>query len=120
VTNYCLDQIRWYKSHPVTSLEGQDKDTGEEVEDSGWMRDESSSPEQILEQVELSETINLCLLKLSPEYRTPIILIDIQEIAYQEAAEIMDLPLGSFKSRLFRGRLKLQELIRKSQVWFLD
>ena len=42
-----------------------------------------------------------------------IILRDIQELSYDEISKIMDVPLGTVKSRINRGRLKLQESLRK-------
>ena len=50
---------------------------------------------------------------MSSDFRTMIILRDIQELSYDEISKIMDVPLGTVKSRINRGRLKLQDLIRK-------
>ena len=53
------------------------------------------------------------LADFSADFRTMIILRDIQELSYDEVSKIMDLPLGTVKSRINRGRLKLQESLRK-------
>jgi len=53
------------------------------------------------------------LADLSANFRTMIILRDIQELSYDEISKIMDVPLGTVKSRINRGRLKLQESLRK-------
>ena len=112
-TNYCFDQIRRRKSHPIFPLEKYDEDTHAETENSSWLLDPEPSPEQIVERAELSALINRCLMKLAPEYRLPIILIEIQEMNYQEAANVMGMRLGSFKSRLFRARAQLIEAVNR-------
>jgi RNA polymerase sigma-70 factor (ECF subfamily) len=45
---------------------------------------------------------------LPVEYRLVVLLSDLEELSYQEIAELLDLPLGTVKSRLFRGRRRLQ------------
>lgn len=113
-TNYCLDQIRRAKCHPVMPLDKADADTDEEHENARWLMDPAASPEQMVEQAELSETVQNCLMKLAPEYRLPLILIEIQEMNYQEAAAVMGLRLGSFKSRLFRARAQFAGVIQRT------
>ena len=46
---------------------------------------------------------------LPEEYRTAVVLSDLEGMAYKEVAELMDVPVGTVKSRLFRGRRMLQE-----------
>ena len=112
-TNHCLDQIRRSKCHPVFPLSKIFKDTQEEDENSSWLVDPDPSPEQIVEQAELDSMINQCLMKLPPIYRLPIILSEIQEMNYQEAAQVMGLRLGTFKSRLSRARMQFIEAINR-------
>ncbi len=47
--------------------------------------------------------------ELPEEYRTAVVLSDLEGMAYKEIAELMDVPVGTVKSRLFRGRRMLQE-----------
>lgn len=108
-TNYCLDQLRRYRTHPCVPLTPCDDTTGNAIENSRWMRDPQPSPEQLVERAELRASIHKCLLALPPKYRVPIILVDIQEMAYQDAAQMLGMRLGSFKSRLSRGRARLLE-----------
>jgi RNA polymerase sigma-70 factor, ECF subfamily len=113
-TNYCLDQIRRYKRHPMIPIESPDIDNDEEWnENSEWLVASELSPEQILEQADLFALIHHCLLTLSPNDRLAIILVDVQEMNYQEAAGILHIPMGSFKSRLCRARAKLMEAINQ-------
>jgi RNA polymerase sigma-70 factor (ECF subfamily) len=55
------------------------------------------------------------LNRLAPETRMAVILRDIQDKSYEEVAEILDLPLGTVKSRINRGRLQLARIIREKQ-----
>ena len=53
--------------------------------------------------------------QLSPEIRMAVILRDIQGKKYEEIAEIMDLPLGTIKSRVNRGRLQLAKILKEKR-----
>ena len=55
------------------------------------------------------------LSELSREFKTIIILRDIQELSYDDISKIVELPLGTVKSRINRGRLKLQQLLKKGE-----
>jgi RNA polymerase sigma-70 factor (ECF subfamily) len=48
---------------------------------------------------------------LPEEYRTAVVLSDLEGLSYQEIADLMDVPVGTVKSRLFRGRRKLQKVL---------
>ena len=78
-TNYCFDQMRWKKCHPLFSLEVFSKDTDEENENTSRMFDPQPTPEQAVEQAELTQSVIDCLMNLPVEYRIPILLIDIEE-----------------------------------------
>jgi RNA polymerase sigma-70 factor (ECF subfamily) len=48
---------------------------------------------------------------LPDEYRTAVVLSDVEGLPYAEIAELMDVPVGTVKSRLFRGRRQLQKVL---------
>jgi RNA polymerase sigma-70 factor (ECF subfamily) len=50
---------------------------------------------------------------LEPELRAPVVLRDIEELSYEEIAQILEVPRGTVKSRLHRGRLALREKLRE-------
>ena len=60
----------------------------------------------------LDDEIVRAIDSLPDEYRTAVVLSDIQELRYAEIAQILDIPEGTVKSRLFRGRRLLQRKLR--------
>ena len=65
---------------------------------------------------EASELLQHALGKLSPELRETVILRDLEELEYKEIASILDVPEGTVKSRLNRGRAELARVLRKQNV----
>ena len=59
------------------------------------------------------KNVQKALLALPDDFKTIIILRDIQELSYDEISKIVKLPLGTVKSRINRGRVKLQQLLTK-------
>jgi RNA polymerase sigma-70 factor (ECF subfamily) len=65
---------------------------------------------------EASELLQGALQKLSPELRETVILRDLEELDYKEIAAVLNVPEGTVKSRLNRGRAELARLLKKHQV----
>ena len=59
----------------------------------------------------VDERIVLAIDELPEEYRTAVVLSDIEGLPYAEIAELMGVPVGTVKSRLFRGRRQLQQVL---------
>lgn len=59
-----------------------------------------------------SEIIQKALLKVRDSYREAVILRDVQEMSYEEIAEIMQIEVGTVKSRINRGRAELQKYLK--------
>lgn len=74
--------------------------------------DESYRPDVITDSVIKEKIIQKALLKISSAYREAVILRDIQELSYEEIAEILGIEVGTVKSRINRGRLQLQKLLK--------
>lgn len=66
----------------------------------------------------IDDTILDAIDRLPPDFREAIVLSDLQGLPYQEVAEILNVPLGTVKSRLFRGRRMLQKKLYDYAVEF--
>jgi len=71
-----------------------------------------SAPDHSMEQAEQVELVQEALRKISEEFRQPLVLKEIDGFSYEDIAQILDIPLGTVRSRIFRGR---QELIERLQ-----
>lgn len=111
VTNACYDELRRQKRRPTTPLEPETND-GEEVDSPRWLADPNLTPDQQFEADELEHAIQHCLDTLPVEFRTVVVLADIQGMDYAEVATAARVPLGTIKSRLARARLRLRECLR--------
>lgn len=111
VTNACYDELRRQKRRPTTPLEPDTVD-GEEMDSPKWLADPNMTPDQKAEADELEHAIQHCLDMLPTEFRTAVVLADIQGMDYTEVATASKVPLGTIKSRLARARLRLRECLR--------
>lgn len=111
VTNACYDELRRRKRRPTVPLEPLD-DAGEEIESPAWMENGSESPEESAERSELARAIQDCINELPAEFRAVVALVDVQGMDYAEAADAIDKPLGTVKSRLARARVRLRDCLQ--------
>lgn len=110
VTNTCYDELRRRKRRPTVPLEPAD-DEGEEVESAKWMVDPAVQPEDQVERLELQKAIQHCLDKLPEEFRSAVVMVDVQGLDYFEASQASGKPIGTIKSRLARARLRLRDCL---------
>jgi RNA polymerase sigma-70 factor (ECF subfamily) len=111
VTNQCYDELRRRQRHPTIPLEPLTADD-EEVESPKWIGDHTNSPEENLDQQALRGAIQHCLNNLPIEFRSVVILVDLQGMDYVEAAQTLGKPVGTIKSRLSRGRRQMQRCLQ--------
>jgi len=109
-TNACYDVHRQHKRHPVLSIE---KEIIEEQEFLPLFDVHGSSlmPEAEFDRHELGRVIQKALDHLDVDQRTVVVLVDLQDFDYQEAAQILGIPVGTVKSRLARARMSLRQLL---------
>lgn len=112
VSNACYDELRRRKRRPTISLEPVNDDD-EEMESPAWIADDGPSPEDELERSELDHALQTCLGGLGDEFRTVVLMIDVEGLDYQEVSDATGKPLGTIKSRLARARLKLRDCLRQ-------
>lgn len=70
------------------------------------------TPEELLVEQSLSEDVERALASLPADFRIAVVLCDVEGFSYKEIADIMDCPVGTVMSRLYRGRRLLQKELR--------
>ncbi len=110
VTNVCLDELRRRKKMETIPLEINTEG------DKGTIRFEigadEETPEDLYEQAELRQVILSMINSLKEDYRTVIILRDMQGFSYEEISIILGCSLGTIKSRINRARNALKDKLR--------
>jgi RNA polymerase sigma-70 factor, ECF subfamily len=108
-TNLCIDRIR--KKKPDYYLDAEVAGTDGLTMYSQVAAD-VQMPEDEVENMELQETIQKEISKLPEKYRSVIVLKYIEELPLQEISEILDMPLGTVKTRVHRGREALRKQLK--------
>lgn len=110
-SNTCLDELRKIKRKKTVSLdaeyETEDGSVGYEAEDT------APTPDVSAERSELKTIVAKAVSRLGEEYRTAVILRDINGLSYTEIAEVIGCSVGTVKSRISRGRANLKEILEK-------
>lgn len=86
-------------------------EVAEQFESENSLRDQET-PEGVLLSEELGQTIQLALEELPNELRTAITLREMDGLSYDEIAEVMECPVGTVRSRIFRAREAIDKKIR--------
>lgn len=110
-TNLAISEIRKRKRRTILSLTGLFQTDAEDVTEF-QPPDTRSLPDEDLLENEQAGVIAKAIETLPPKYRVPIILRDIEGKTYEEIAEIMELGLGTTKSRISRARGLLKEKLK--------
>lgn len=107
VTNLYIDLLRKHPKGRVESLHAPVvTPEGEVVRE--WPGPEGDNPEAIVDR-QLDEAVQQALLDLPTDLRMVVVLCDIEGFAYEEIARMLEVPLGTVKSRIHRGRKILQD-----------
>ena len=113
--NTCLDFMRQQKNKASLSLDAPLRlAEGEEVPRE--VADRGPSPVEELERKELRGEILRALEELPEEQRIPIVLKEFQDLSYEEIADLLQIPLGTVRSRISRGRLKLKTILLQREL----
>jgi len=86
-------------------------DEAEGFEEGEQLRD-INTPESVLLSNEIAETVNSTIERLPEELRTAIQLREIEGMSYEDIARVMDCPIGTVRSRIFRAREAIAEQLR--------
>ena len=97
--NAFLDMVRYRKRRPQAVLPDDDRGVGPSA----------PAPDEVLAEVRLSEDVEAALLGLPFEFREAVVMADVVGLSYEEIAEAADVPVGTVRSRIHRGRKMLKE-----------
>lgn len=100
-TNTFLDQVRRQKRRPTVAL----------PDDAERVLVGSPGLEAEMASRDLPDHLQELLLELPPDYRVAVVLKDVLSYSYEEIAEIVDVPVGTVRSRIHRGRGRLREAL---------
>jgi RNA polymerase sigma-70 factor, ECF subfamily len=101
------------KRDPVmtyTSLQGSDDD--DETYRGGLEPTDGETPEALLASKEIAATVNAAIAALSEDLRQAITLREIEGLSYEEISDVMNCPIGTVRSRIFRAREAIAERLR--------
>ena len=100
-TNAFLDEVRRRRRRPADTL-GDDADR--------LLPAHPSADEALAGEV-LPADVQAALVRLPPDFRAAVVLCDVAGLGYQEIAEALDVPVGTVRSRIHRGRALLREAL---------
>ncbi len=119
--NLAISQLRKVQKHRTFSLDstggnGKASRIGDDDQASALLdrvtESRGQSPPEQVEARERSEQVIAALGRLDAEYRAVLVMRDVEGFDYQQMAEVLGLPLGTLKSRLFRARLALRDELK--------
>lgn len=108
------NQRRWWFRHKARETSMEPPEASEQTESTplglkDTLPDDGASPYENMMQEELRAHVEEELRQVQEPYRTTVILRDLEELSYEEIAEVMETSLGTVKSRLMRGRDALRK-----------
>jgi RNA polymerase sigma factor (sigma-70 family) len=113
-----VDELRRTRASPV-QFGADATDDGAGVEDEAWL-DPGPEPAELVEQQLTQERLLRVWEQLGEEHRAVLSMHDIEDYTLPELAQIMDIPLGTLKSRLHRARARLRALLAEERIIAAD
>jgi len=108
--NLIIDDYRHRQRNPQNSM-------ADAVDDHSYhLRAAGTSAHRELERKELANQVQQGIDKLPEDLKTCVILRDIEELTYQEIVDVLEIPEGTVKSRINRGRIELAKILRRMRV----
>jgi RNA polymerase sigma-70 factor (ECF subfamily) len=108
--NLIIDDYRKRQRNPQDS-------NADDVDDHAFhLRAVGGSQQTEMERREMRNKVQAGINKLPPDLKICVILRDIEELSYQEIVEHLEIPEGTVKSRINRGRIELAKILRRARV----
>ena len=115
--NYAIDHYRRRRRERALVTDGEEFENAVRfTEDAGA----SSDPHRALEQKDLSGWLRNTIDRLPIELAQAVILRDLQEMSYEDMAQELNVPLGTVKSRINRGRVELAHRLKRRRAEWSD
>ena len=105
--NEARNHRRWFSRHRRKEV-GLEAAPGETLGYQDWLQDPGRSPYETTLDHETGALIEAALGLVSPKYRAALVLREIEGMSYEEVADILEISLGTVKSRILRGRESLR------------
>jgi len=115
VTNLAIDRRRRWNRLPIYSLDAPITHDSDGEPFHLELADSKADPEQAMLKDRFNEVLERALHSLPPEYRTAVLLADVEGRSYQEIAEIMGCAIGTVRSRIHRARNLLRRALEDAQ-----
>ncbi|CAN5610981.1 sigma-70 family RNA polymerase sigma factor [soil metagenome] len=112
VTNLFYDELRKRPRRLPTVSMDEPMDDEEQTDVTRDIADVHPQPDEKLLSNEMSDVIRRAMLRLPEQFRTSIVLREVEGLSYEEIAVITKTEMGTVKSRIARARTKLQELLK--------
>ncbi len=113
--NLLVDHFRKGKYDRVTdSLDATSGNQEDGLTIAEQLEDRAASPEARVRSQETQKLVHEALRRLSPELREAVILRDLQDLDYKDIAKVLNVPEGTVKSRINRGRTELARLLQRN------
>lgn len=109
--NEARNQQRWFGRHRGKEV-GFDPMAAESLGIGDWLPDPAPGPYEVALDQEVQAMVEEGLKRISTTYRTALVLREVEELSYEEISEILEISLGTVKSRILRGR----EALRKQLI----
>ncbi|HTP90083.1 MAG TPA: sigma-70 family RNA polymerase sigma factor [Bryobacteraceae bacterium] len=105
--NEAWNHRRWFSRHQRQETGMVEEEGGRSREDT--LRDPGRSPLQLAADHEAHALLEQALTQVNPKFRAAVVLRDIEDLSYEEIASVLDVSLGTVKSRILRGRDALRK-----------
>lgn len=114
--NLLVDHFRRSRQDRVTdSMDAGLREEDDSLSLSDRLEDHGPSPDDHLASKETQKLVQEALTRLSPDLREAVILRDLQDMDYREIAQTLNVPEGTVKSRINRGRMELARLLSRNK-----
>ena len=109
-----LNRLRWWKRRRrYATMSLDDQENGNGTGPAHFVASSSPTPEEVLQSKEQEGAIQEALAKLSKDHRSIIVLRDIEGFSYSEIADVLEVSIGTVKSRLARARGDLKKSLMR-------